>query len=262
MTEAEWEAATDPTPMLEFLRGRMSTRKLRLLNCGIVRSVPFGLGGETMWELVANRPWFSQKTWKYELSSNGDVIQTQELITLSLHESVEIVEQAADTPGLEAVLASAAFATFAARYEAEGEMLGNEANPGFTPASVYYYRLTQCFEGLPQPASEITGWIVPDADEFRMPISPECNPSICSLTKDVFSLLPFRPVTIPPSWLTSNVVALAAGIYDEKAFDRMPILADALQDAGCNNDDVLNHCRGDGPHVRGCWVIDLLLSKS
>jgi hypothetical protein len=79
-------------------------------------------------------------------------------------------------------------------------------------------------------------------------------------TRDILGN-PFRPVAIGPAWRTSTVVALARGIYDEKAFDRMPILADALQDAGCDNDDVLSHCRGGGPHVRGCWVVDLLLGK-
>ena len=73
---------------------------------------------------------------------------------------------------------------------------------------------------------------------------------------------PFRPVAVVPSWLTSTVVALAQGIYEDRAFDRMPILADALQDAGCDNDDILNHCRQSGEHVRGCWVVDLLLGKS
>ena len=80
------------------------------------------------------------------------------------------------------------------------------------------------------------------------------------LLRDVFGN-PFCPVTLAPAWLTSDVLLLARGIYEEKAFDRMPILADALQDAGCNNPDVLNHCRGDGPHVRGCWVVDLVLGK-
>ena len=65
-----------------------------------------------------------------------------------------------------------------------------------------------------------------------------------------------------PAWLTSDVVALARGIYDERTFDRMPILADALQDAGCDSADILNHCRGAGPHVRGCWVVDLVLGKA
>ena len=74
---------------------------------------------------------------------------------------------------------------------------------------------------------------------------------------------PFRPVAINPAWLTTDVLALARGIYDECAFDRMPILADALQDAGCTNEDVLNHCRDANQlHARGCWVIDLLLGKA
>lgn len=72
---------------------------------------------------------------------------------------------------------------------------------------------------------------------------------------------PFRPVTFAPAWLTPTVVGLAAAIYEERAFDRLPILADALQDAGCEDEQVLGHCRGDGPHVRGCWVVDGVLGK-
>lgn len=79
------------------------------------------------------------------------------------------------------------------------------------------------------------------------------------LMRDIFGN-PFRPVAVDPAWLTSTVVSLAQGIYEEKAFDRMPILADALQDAGCDNDTVLNHCRAANQvHVRGCWVVDLLM---
>jgi hypothetical protein len=83
----------------------------------------------------------------------------------------------------------------------------------------------------------------------------------CALLRDIFGN-PFRPVALDPSWLTSTAVALATGIYAERAFDRMPILADALQDAGCYHPDVLSHCRGGGPHARGCWVVDLILGKS
>jgi hypothetical protein len=79
--------------------------------------------------------------------------------------------------------------------------------------------------------------------------------------RDIFGN-PFRPVAVDPGWLTSSVVELARGIYDQKAFDRLPILADALQDAGCDHPDVLAHCRGPGPHVRGCWVVDLVLGKT
>jgi hypothetical protein len=81
-----------------------------------------------------------------------------------------------------------------------------------------------------------------------------------TLLRDIFGN-PFRPISIEPSWRTSTVVALATGIYHDRAFDRMPILADALQDAGCENDDILNHCRGEHVHVRGCWVVDLILGR-
>jgi hypothetical protein len=83
----------------------------------------------------------------------------------------------------------------------------------------------------------------------------------CELLRCVFGN-PFRPVALNPSWLTSTVLTLAVGIYAERAFDRLPILADALQDAGCDRADVLDHCRGPGPHVRGCWVVDLVFGKS
>jgi hypothetical protein len=72
---------------------------------------------------------------------------------------------------------------------------------------------------------------------------------------------PFRPIALDPSWLTPTAVTLARQMYESRDFTPMPILADALQDAGCDNTDILNHCRGEGPHVRGCWVVDLLLGK-
>jgi hypothetical protein len=72
---------------------------------------------------------------------------------------------------------------------------------------------------------------------------------------------PFRPVTFAPEWRTDTAVALAAQMYEAPDFSALPILADALQDAGCDNEDVLSHCRGGGPHGRGCWVVDLVLGK-
>ncbi|QEL17763.1 hypothetical protein [Limnoglobus roseus] len=84
--------------------------------------------------------------------------------------------------------------------------------------------------------------------------------SITRLLRDIFGN-PFRPVNIDPAWLTPTAVGLAEGIYADRAFDRMPILADALQDAGCENAAILGHCRGDGVHVRGCWVVDGVLGK-
>ncbi len=78
--------------------------------------------------------------------------------------------------------------------------------------------------------------------------------------RDIFGN-PFRPVAFDPTWRSSTAVDLARAIYDDRAFDRLPILADALQDAGCEDAAILGHCRGDGPHVRGCWVVDLVLGK-
>jgi hypothetical protein len=72
---------------------------------------------------------------------------------------------------------------------------------------------------------------------------------------------PFRPITLDPAWQTANVRALAQAIYDDRAFERMPILGDALEDAGCTHADILTHCRQPGEHVRGCWVVDLVLAK-
>jgi hypothetical protein len=73
---------------------------------------------------------------------------------------------------------------------------------------------------------------------------------------------PFHPVTADPGWLTASVAALTRRIYHERAFDRLPILADALEEAGCTDPYLLAHCRGPGPHVRGCWPVDALLGKS
>ncbi len=87
------------------------------------------------------------------------------------------------------------------------------------------------------------------------------GPRLVALLRDIFGN-PFRPVAIDPAWLTSDVLALARGIHDDRAFDRMPILADALQDAGCANEDILSHCRAAREHVRGCWVLDLVLEKA
>jgi hypothetical protein len=80
------------------------------------------------------------------------------------------------------------------------------------------------------------------------------------LFRDIFGN-PYRKVKCEQSWLTSDVLLLANGIYSERAFDRMPILADAIQDAGCTCDAVLDHCRAADPHALGCWVLDLLLDK-
>ena len=84
-------------------------------------------------------------------------------------------------------------------------------------------------------------------------LSERDKPGECELYRCVF---PYRAVPFDPAWLTSTVAALARSVYRERAFDRLPILADALEEAGCSDPDVLGHCRGGERHTRGCWVVD------
>jgi hypothetical protein len=82
-----------------------------------------------------------------------------------------------------------------------------------------------------------------------------------ALLREVFGPLSFHLVSLDPSWLTPTVKALALAIYTDRTFTDIPVLADALEEAYCSNEEILNHCRGRGPHVLGCWVLDLLLAK-
>jgi hypothetical protein len=81
-----------------------------------------------------------------------------------------------------------------------------------------------------------------------------------NLLRDVFGN-PFHSVSLDPAWITPLVKGLALSIYDDRNFTDLPILADALEEAGCTNADILQHCRGPGPHVRGCWSLDLILCR-
>jgi hypothetical protein len=81
------------------------------------------------------------------------------------------------------------------------------------------------------------------------------------ILRDIFGN-PFRQTKIDPAWRTSEVVSLAQKIYDERVFELMPALANALGSAGCRDADILRHCRQPGTHVRGCWLIDLILEKT
>ncbi len=87
------------------------------------------------------------------------------------------------------------------------------------------------------------------------------NPAQSAFLRDIFGN-PFRPVAFDPAWRTDTAVSLARQMYESREFGAMPILADALQDAGCEYTDILNHCRDtSATHVRGCWVVDLVLGK-
>jgi hypothetical protein len=89
----------------------------------------------------------------------------------------------------------------------------------------------------------------------------------CGFVRDIFN--PFRPVSINPAWLTPTVTALAIAAYEECVLPageldpaRLAVLADALEEAGCDKDEILTHLRSPGPHIRGCWPVDALLGKA
>jgi hypothetical protein len=212
MTEAEWLAATDPRPMLDFLRGKASDRRLRLFACACCRYFFFDPhGGDIQAEDFILEPtgWFVD-----------GVFGERE------REIAETEAQSLDDYGFyaahkrEALIAVAARAFSILRVWSALEEFSNSQG---------------CY------GNELHG-------------------KGCEFLRCIFGN-PFRPVAVEPSWLPSTVVALATGIYEDRGFDRMPILADALQDAGCDSDDILNHCRRQGEHVRGCWALDLVLGK-
>ena len=212
MTEAEWNACADPQPMLEFLQGKGSERKLRLFACACCRRI---------WNLLTD-----------ERSRN----------------SVELAEGFADGKVSRGEMEQAASQSLAV-LENTKHICIKGCEMGCDTQSCVSQRLPQTalvrnLRGrfLREPA------VLSDADQT-------------AILRCIFGPLPFRPIAFDSIWLTTTVEALAATIYEEKAFDRMPILGDALEEAGCTDTEILAHCRGPGPHVRGCWALDLVLGK-
>jgi hypothetical protein len=117
----------------------------------------------------------------------------------------------------------------------------------------------------PQAAAGAANAAHPEAGYYARYVTPRKEHP--ALLRDLFGN-PFRPVTISPAWRAPQVVALAQAGYDQRELPagtldvaRLAVLADALEDAGCDQADLLAHLRGSGPHVRGCWAVDLLLGK-
>jgi hypothetical protein len=112
-------------------------------------------------------------------------------------------------------------------------------------------------DGNSRQPSESVRPCLPDFDL----VYKEAHRNQCAVLRDLVGN-PFHQVQVDPSWIHPNdsaVKKIARAIYQERQFNDMPILADALEEAGCDNEDILSHCRSEGLHVRGCWVVDLLL---
>jgi hypothetical protein len=224
MTEAEWLACADPRPMLKARRGGLSLRKLRLFACACARRIRALIPENRYRRLVEAAEAFADGA----LSADD--------LRAALHHAV----YGKRFRGRKAVYGTPA--VYAACWTAN------------TRAPVIERSAAEAAQAVGDAAARSRSsrrWKEARAGEHAaQAVMLRCVAGN-----------PFRPVAIDPAWLTSDVVALARGIYEERAFDRLPILADALQDAGCDNADVLDHCRGPGPHVRGCWVVDLILGQ-
>ncbi|VTT98736.1 Uncharacterized protein OS=Sorangium cellulosum (strain So ce56) GN=sce5710 PE=4 SV=1 [Gemmataceae bacterium] len=183
---------------------------------------------------------------KLRLFACGCVRQIWHLVEVgSSRHAVEVAEKFADNEASDADLKKA-YLRAAAEVKDVPEYDVTHADPACAVSREHSWDAAYCVEHI------VTSRLRPDWKESRQIHS--------SMLRDIFGN-PFRPVVFTPEWRTCTAVALAQLMYESRDFSPMPILADALQDAGCANDDILNHCRGPGPHVRGCWVVDLVLGK-
>jgi hypothetical protein len=221
MTEAEWLACADPGKMLEVVRGRLSARKLRLFACACCRRI---------WELL-EKP-LSRK-------------------------AVELAEKHAEGRGWASQLAAV-----------RRELIMEPTGPYFNIPCSAALRTSerQAFQAASQ-----TAWTAAHArawqhsqgkwlhDEREL-IRREEQAAQCVLLRDLVRS-PANSEAAAPGRRSPTAMSLAQSIYEEHAFDRLPILADALEDAGCGNAELVGHLREPGPHVRGCWALDLILGK-
>jgi hypothetical protein len=240
MTEDEWLACATPDKMLEFLDGIdvLTDRKQRLLDCACVRR---------LWHLLTDedgrRAVEVAERYADDLVDIVDLREVQGLVLAARDAQVSrnILalnhgEPPASPPSAtDSVCVLSAAAGVAWEYRSGADplwyaaqaLMGTEVGTG---SAVYRARLVA-------------------EHAFQ-----------AALVREVFGN-PFRPADFDSDWRTETVLLLARQMYESGEFDAMPILADALQDAGCHNEDILSHCRGPGPHVRGCWVVDLILGK-
>ena len=235
MTEAEWRECEFPEAMVDYVSGRSSERKMRLFCCACCRRI---------WPLIT-APESRKAVEVSEALADGKAREARRVAANNAATGVARRER--DWPFVAAEEASKRMIRPYRKLPELAEWAGRATYYASKAAYGGAYHAV----GTNDRAAFNTGNLARQAEQAAQ----------CILLRNIFGN-PFRPIAVEPPWLTSTVVALANGIYADRAFDRMPILADALQGAGCDNDDVLSHCRGEGPHVRGCWVVDLVLGKT
>jgi hypothetical protein len=223
VTEAEWLACTYAAPLLEFLRGKASDRKFRLFAVACCRRL-----GEDRLSFYLET---EQALLVAERFADGLASEEERASAAALAEQAVTAEvNAVGRAGTEMAVASAVASDIAAAAPAAASLALQAGH---------------------------------DHGLYRHDDMAEQGRRQVRLVREIFGN-PFRPVTLDPAWLAwdgGTVAKLAQAIYDERAFDRLPVLADALEEAGCDSEGLIQHCRAEGEHFRGCWAVDRLLGK-
>lgn len=246
MTEAEWLTCTDIPQVREALRGKASGRKLRLFDVACCRRVWGLLPDDDARRVVEVAELYADGRASRE--SLDDAFRRAHEAAQRVLTAIRAAGPQSD-PAAEQVPISSARAAQQLRTLQGYYLAGNACR-----AHTEWHHTTFGLLGMACRMEEPTGtggrpWAVAFAPYLE-------------LLRDIFGPLPFRPVAVDPDWLRWNhgtVPAVARHVYEDRAFHDLPILADALEDAGCADADILGHCRSTGSHVRGCWVVDLLL---
>jgi hypothetical protein len=236
MGEQEWLECADPTAMLDFLCGKISERKARLCACAYSRQIS---------HLPTNHECHRNAIEVAERYVDGsadarDLGHAHFVLMCHNHSVADHIEDALATVAVMAT--TAPINSFFCRF------LVNGAHNVRHAATRAVTRLEE------EPAT---------AEAIQADLAREAVKHV-RMIRDIFGN-PCRPVAIDPGWLTwhdGTIPKIAQAIYAERRFADMPILADALEEAGCTDAAILDHCRQPGEHVRGCWVVDLLLGKT
>ena len=251
VTEAQWLRCRNSQKMLQFLREKRkaSERKLRLLACACCRRV---------WDLMpepdSRHAVLVAERFADGLASEGELATVgRQAGRPARHAAARYIRKFPGAAGRAAAALRGSHA-YNRLYEAYGEPLGR---------------------GAPREAVKELGLsdgaALDPRDAYLEAQALEAAEQT-ALIRDLFGPLPFREVSIAPTvrtWNDGCVVKIAQTAYEadflpDGTLDRarLAVLADAFEEAGCADEEILRHLRGPGPHVRGCWVVDLLLGKS
>jgi hypothetical protein len=256
VTEAEWSACNDPDTMLEVVSDTASDRRFRLFVCACCRRLlPLlrGIHKEGYapcvkaieeGEQLADKP-LGRKEWEKFHATDYLMIAWG-----MKNEGCRLAVEAAMRACYLRLVGDTRPMRFGRR------LIGHPASEGaeFARLAASIFAADRD-NGTKQAATAAKGKAT-RAEKLAQ----------TALLRDLFSnpRRPSRQKTALRRWRVWNdgcVPKLAQGVYEERAFDRLPILADALEDAGCSDEEILAHCRGGGEHARGCWVVDMILGK-